>query len=495
MRNAKKAVLAPIGLVLAAPFFIAGCVSNAPASRSGTETENPLAVRSGGNVRAVLKSLVAEFEQHSGTKVRYATGGAGKMLSAALQNRDADVYIAADLRHVRRAEKQGAVARKVPLIELRLAIVVRKGNPKRIAGLDDLTRAGIRVFIESPKGCQLGNATERLLRRNKLEITPADVSMGGCSPSPQNFVRFLESGRIDAAIVWESTARQLAARVDAVPIAAARNVRVNIVGVVFRFARRPGVAARFLAFLKTDASRTVWERHGFRTAGPGQMRTQRDEDSRRRQAAERMIRASENVLAPVYGPLAEHLTGELNLAGREGIGIGLGSGPGTLIVELCKRTRLHWVNADINPYFFGYFRALAEKRSVAPRVSAMYADAQNMPFRSNYADVIVSRGCYHFWSDRKAGFREIYRVLKPGGVAYIGRGFSPNLPVETARTIRAKQNKHWKYDPDEEGKKLRSVLLDLGIRDVRVRVPKPKGSEGINYGVWVEFRKPFGLEQ
>ena len=38
-------------------------------------------------------------------------------------------------------------------------------------------------------------------------------------------------------------------------------------------------------------------------------------------------------------------------------------------------------------------------------------------------------------------FSEIYRVIKLGAVAYIGRGFSRDLPVETAKKIRLKQGK------------------------------------------------------
>jgi len=65
-----------------------------------------------------------------------------------------------------------------------------------------------------------------------------------------------------------------------------------------------------------------------------------------REDALRMIRASEGRLSPVYGPLAEHLVQELGLENRVGIGIDIGSGPGTLIVELCRRTKGHWINVD-----------------------------------------------------------------------------------------------------------------------------------------------------
>jgi len=211
-----------------------------------------------------------------------------------------------------------------------------------------------------------------------------------------------------------------------------------------------------------------------------------------KQGAERMVRASRTTLAPVYAPLAAQIAKDFRLAGKKGIGIDVGSGPGTLIVELCKRTGLHWINADINPHFFAHFFRLAESKGVAHRVSAVYADAGALPFRDDYADVIVSRGSYHFWADRKKGFGEICRVLKPGGAAYVGRGFPRDLPVETARRIRAKQGKGMKYDRGKEADALRKIMTDLGIRDFRIHVPKAPGGQDVSYGIWVEFHKPAG---
>jgi len=203
-----------------------------------------------------------------------------------------------------------------------------------------------------------------------------------------------------------------------------------------------------------------------------------------------MIKASRGALAPVYGPLATQIVADFNLEEITGIGIDLGSGPGTLIVELCKCTQLHWINADINPHFFPYFYNEAEKHGFGHRVSAIFADAHALPFRDNYADFIASRGSFHFWQDKVQAFSEIYRVLKPGAVAYIGRGFSENLPVETAKEIRAKQGRRMKYDIEKTANELSNVMKELGIKDYRIHRPKPPGSEKVNYGIWVEFHKP-----
>ena len=154
------------------------------------------------------------------------------------------------------------------------------------------------------------------------------------------------------------------------------------------------------------------------------------------------------------------------------------------------RTKLHWVNADINPHSFPYFYKQAEECGFGHRVSAIFADAHSLPFHDDYADIVVSRGSFHFWTDKVQAFSEIYRVLKPGAVAYIGRGFSENLPVETARQIRAKQRGKMKYDAAKTADELHNIMTELEIRDYHIHRPQPPGSEKVNYGIWVEFHKP-----
>jgi SAM-dependent methyltransferase len=207
------------------------------------------------------------------------------------------------------------------------------------------------------------------------------------------------------------------------------------------------------------------------------------------QAALRMIRASQGTLAPVYAPLAEQIATDFCLHEKEGIGIDLGSGPGTLILELCKRTRMHWINADINPHFFPHFYNQAQQRGFGHRVSTVFADACALPFRDNYADIVVSRGSFPFWQDKTRAFSEIYRVLKPGAVAYIGRGFSRNLPVATAKKIRGKQGRKMKYDLDKAAEELRQIMKTLQIKEWEIHRPSPPGSENVNYGLWIEFHK------
>lgn len=209
------------------------------------------------------------------------------------------------------------------------------------------------------------------------------------------------------------------------------------------------------------------------------------------EGAARFNRSARTALAPVYPYLAEYLVKKFDLSGKGGIGIDLGSGPGHLVIELARRTKsMYWINADINPHYFEYFFKSARVAKLAHRVGAVFADAQHLPFRKGYADVIVSRGSFQFWEDRKKGFAEVYRVLKPGGVAFIGRGFSENLPVETAVKVRKNQGKGGpKYDVAQTGAQLEKLMADLKIAHYKIIRPKTNQTK-VNYGIWIEFTKP-----
>jgi SAM-dependent methyltransferase len=199
---------------------------------------------------------------------------------------------------------------------------------------------------------------------------------------------------------------------------------------------------------------------------------------------------AKGALAPVYPALADFLVARYTLAEKPGIGIDLGSGPGDLLIALCKRTKaFYWINADINPYNFSYFYADAAQAKVTHRVGAVFADAHALPFKDNYADLIVSRGTFLFWEEKNVAFAEIYRVLKPGGVALIGRGFSPNLPTATAAEIRRQHGDGGpQYDVAATAAELTGIMKALAITDYQIIIPN-KPDTDVKYGIWVEFRK------
>jgi len=206
-------------------------------------------------------------------------------------------------------------------------------------------------------------------------------------------------------------------------------------------------------------------------------------------AAKSFNRTAKEVLQPAYPRLAEAIVDELSLQDRSGTGVDIGGGPGDLVLELSSLTPcFFWLDVDLNPFFAEYLFRGALDQGCSERVSFIQADVHKLPFRSDFADVVVSRGSLQQWKDWELAFSEILRILKPGGKAYIGRGFSANLPIETARDVRGRQGGGPRYDPEAFAGRLRGIMNDLDIKDYELKRPKSQQDE-VNYGVWIVFRK------
>jgi len=105
---------------------------------------------------------------------------------------------------------------------------------------------------------------------------------------------------------------------------------------------------------------------------------------------------------------------------REGICIDIGCGTGNLDVELAKRSKFKIIGLDIDADMKPLFERRVREAKLQDRLSFVTGDAQDLPFEDDYADVIVSRGTLTFIPDIGECLREVDRVLKPTGVAFLG---------------------------------------------------------------------------
>jgi len=105
---------------------------------------------------------------------------------------------------------------------------------------------------------------------------------------------------------------------------------------------------------------------------------------------------------------------------RDGVCIDIGCGPGDLDIELAKRSHFKIIGLDINPDHKPLFEKKAREAGLQDRLSFVQGDAQKLPFPDHFADAIVSRGTLTFIPDIGQCLKEVHRVLKPTGVAFLG---------------------------------------------------------------------------
>lgn len=190
--------------------------------------------------------------------------------------------------------------------------------------------------------------------------------------------------------------------------------------------------------------------------------------------------------APMYEPLARQMVEDYKL--KSGVGIDIGSSCSAFPVELARKTEMKVYALDIDPAAMRLLGCLADDAGLPERVIPVVGDAQDIPFKDNFADFVFSRGCIPFVDDQVQMLREVYRVLKPGGVAFLGHGGFGRLLDPKAREELVKWRLGWQKEGNQpEGwrgpkEKLVDLAREAGIANARlIREP--------DIGWWVEIRK------
>ena len=102
---------------------------------------------------------------------------------------------------------------------------------------------------------------------------------------------------------------------------------------------------------------------------------------------------------------------------------------GGLSVELTKRNpdlRITVVAQDRG--VVGYLRKEFEDAGLNQKMEVTWSNLDNLVFADCLFDLVIFRGAYFFLDEEGKILREIYRILKEDGLAFIGGGYGRTTP-------------------------------------------------------------------
>jgi ubiquinone/menaquinone biosynthesis C-methylase UbiE len=104
----------------------------------------------------------------------------------------------------------------------------------------------------------------------------------------------------------------------------------------------------------------------------------------------------------------------------EGLILDLGTGPGYLPIEIVKSApNIKIVGVDLSRKLIQMARENAQNAGFADRLDYQVGNSAKLRFDAAAFDMVLSTGMLHSLKDPVKVFREIYRVLKNGGQAWI----------------------------------------------------------------------------
>jgi len=162
-------------------------------------------------------------------------------------------------------------------------------------------------------------------------------------------------------------------------------------------------------------------------------------------------KATRLVIERYYSQVAEEVVSSL----KEGTLLDLGTGPGYLPIEVVKRSpSIRCDGVDLSGSLIKMARSNALKAGVADRLNFEVGNAAKLRFEDASYDMVISTGMLHMLKDPVRVLKECYRVLKPGGEAWI---------YDPARVSSQMDKEKWKASLNVL-EKLSYVLFKLYLR-------------------------------
>ncbi len=215
----------------------------------------------GSMLRPAIDETITAFERREGVRVSRVYNGCGILVAQMKAGQHPDAYFACDTEFMKQVPD--LFPEPVAVSQNELVILVQKGNPKSIATLKDLGRAGLRVGVGHEKQCAMGWLTQNTFREGGVtkEIMP-NVTVQ--TPTGDMLVNQLRAGALDAAVAYLSNAAGAAEVLDAIQIQGIEcSVAVQPLAIAPQ-SLRAQTASRLFQWLCTNESQQSFLAEGFR---------------------------------------------------------------------------------------------------------------------------------------------------------------------------------------------------------------------------------------
>lgn len=229
--------------------------------RRSTETR-PLNVFCAAALKSSVEAIAKQYEAEYGTPIQLQFGPSQTLLANIEVSKFGDLYLPADDSYLAVSRDKQLTAEHIPLARMHAVLVVPKGNPKRIHSLADLLASDAKLALANPQAAAITVLARRHLeaigRWDALQARVA-VQKGTVTEVAADVV----VGAVDAAIVWDTTARDFAA-LEAVEDAELSHVTAAVAAGIVTTSKQPTEALRFARYLAaSDRGLAEFARRGF----------------------------------------------------------------------------------------------------------------------------------------------------------------------------------------------------------------------------------------
>lgn len=259
MKHVLLWLAATVGLLVA-------CGEGKPGEQSAGPKE--LLLFCGAGIRPPVAELAATFGRENGVNVITDYAGSEVLLPKIKLSKRGDLYMPGDKHYTDLAAGEGLILSRKLVCYFVPTILVQKGNPRKISGLQDLIKPGVKLGLGNARSCAIGRKCKKIFEKNNISWDDVEENLRFQSATVNELGLQIQAKSLDAVIVWDAVAKYYADHGEEVPIPKGQNLISTVEVGVLKFTRERELAERFVEFAVSKRGRTIFRKHDYRVDPP-----------------------------------------------------------------------------------------------------------------------------------------------------------------------------------------------------------------------------------
>ncbi|MCJ8014577.1 extracellular solute-binding protein [Paenibacillus sp. KQZ6P-2] len=229
-----------------------------------SQNDHVIRVYGPGGPLGPIKEAAEHFSAETGIKVEVTAGPEGNWIDKAKQ--DADIIFGGSeynlqdftFNHPEMIDTKS----RTELYSRAAGILVRKGNPKKIESLEDLTKNGVKIIDVNGAG-QLGLWEDLAGRKGLIEGISRNISVS-VKTSAEAIELWKSNSSLDAWITYESWHYRLKDVTDLVQLPEEEKLYRGTPIALTKITDQKKEAQQFIDYLKTEESHQIFQKWGWK---------------------------------------------------------------------------------------------------------------------------------------------------------------------------------------------------------------------------------------
>lgn len=218
-----------------------------------------------------ITDIARLFEKQERVNIAIAQGGSEDLYQSAKKSRQGDLYLPGEPIFRIKHQPEGLLGEYVTLGYNQMAMVVQKGNPKKIKPeLKELLRKDLAVVLGSSESGSVGVESRRILTQAGLypKVAAKAVQM---LPDSRSIMMSMRRGEADVSLSWRATGYfpDNAAAVDVLDLPPNLAPPHELQLTLLSFSSNQALARKFMAFASGPQGQAIFRRYGFMTVSRG----------------------------------------------------------------------------------------------------------------------------------------------------------------------------------------------------------------------------------